>query len=104
MYRLLDLSKNTIETRISPNKPTIKIVIRKISNSLEMAMFWIIDASTKEKLPRSLLFCKSIKDASSMYAYIVTEILDCRVVELFHSETPRESKDKIIVELKKSKQ
>lgn len=101
VYKILDLSVNTIETRISPNKPNIKIVVRKIPNNREMAMFWIVDALTEKKLPRSLLFCKSIKDASSMYAYIVTEIPDCRDVELYHSETPRESKDKIIDGLKK---
>lgn len=30
VYKILDLSVNTIETRISPNKPNIKIVVHKI--------------------------------------------------------------------------
>ncbi|XP_048747213.2 probable ATP-dependent DNA helicase RecS [Ostrea edulis] len=100
VYKVLDLGVDTIEIRISPNKPNIKVAVHKIPNSLEMSMSWIVDALNEEKLPRCILFCKSIKDASNMYTYIVTEIPNCTVVEMFHSETPKENKEKIIDGLK----
>ena len=56
----------------------------KISNSLEIAMSWLKDALSEKQLTRTLLFC-----------YFITKIPDCKSVEMYHSDTPSEKKEKI---------
>lgn len=59
-------------------------------------MSWIIDALSENTLPRTILYCNSIKTASSLYSYIITEIPDCKCVEMYHSETPSEKNNSIL--------
>ena len=96
VLKILNISEDAVQIAVSPDKPNIKLVVVKISNSLEIAMSWLIDALSEKQLPRTLLYCNSIKNASSLYSYIITEIPDCKSVEMYHSETPSEKKEKIL--------
>ena len=44
----------------------IKLRISKVSNEVEIAMTWLIDAlnNLKENFPRTIIYCNSITDAS----------------------------------------
>ena len=43
--KVLNLIENeTTIISISPNKPNIKLVVEKIDNRVEAAMYWLIDA------------------------------------------------------------
>lgn len=97
--KILQLDADTTEIRISPNRDNIKVVVKKIPNSTEMAMVWIIDALSEGTLPRTILYCTSIKDASNIYSYIITELPQCSEVQMFHSETPEDIKNKILQDL-----
>jgi hypothetical protein len=50
----------------------IKLRISKVSNEIEIAMTWLIDAlnNLKENFPRTIIYCNSITDA-----YISSRIL-----------------------------
>jgi len=100
--KILQMDSNSAEIRISPNKPNIKLVVSKIPNIVEMAMTWVIDGLSDKTFPRSIIYCTSIKDASNIYAYIMAELPDCSEVHMYHSETPEESKTKILAGLKDS--
>lgn len=97
--KILQLGTDTTEIRISPNRDNIKVVVKKIPNTTEMAMVWIIDALSDGTLPRTILYCTSIKDASNIYSYIITELPQCSEVQMFHSETPEDVKNKILQDL-----
>ncbi|XP_061190292.1 probable ATP-dependent DNA helicase RecS [Saccostrea echinata] len=97
--KILELQADTIEIRISPDKENIKLVVKKIPNITEMAMVWVIDALCDKTLPRTILYCSSIKDASNLYSYIITKLPKCAEVQMFHSETPEDIKTKILNEL-----
>jgi superfamily II DNA helicase RecQ len=96
VMKLLNISEDAVQIFSSPDKRNIKLVVVKISNTLEIAMSWLIDALTENKLPRTLLYCNSIKTASSLYSYIVAEIPECKSVEMYHSETPSDKKENIL--------
>lgn len=97
--KILQLGTDTTEIRISPNRDNIKVVVKKIPNATEMAMVWIIDALSDGTLPRTILYCTSIKDASNIYSYIITELPQCSEVQMFHSETPEDVKNKTLQDL-----
>lgn len=87
------------EITLSPNKSNIKLIVKKVSNSVEMALLWLIDGlnTLKEEFPKCLVYCNSIKDASIIYQYILTECPDLiHYVEMFHSESAEKTKDRII--------
>lgn len=98
---LLNL-KDPAEITLSPNKSNIKLVVKKVHNSVEMALLWLVDGleKLKEEFPKSLVYCNSIKDASIIYQYILSEcpnLISC--VAMFHSESAEKTKDKIISDL-----
>ena len=97
--KILQLPFDKNEIRVSPDKENIKIVVQKIPNSVEMAMVWLVDALSENTLPRTILYCTSIKDASNIYSYINAELPLCNEVQMFHSETPPEIKTRILNEL-----
>ena len=97
--KILQLPFDKNEIRVSPDKENIKIVVQKIPNSVEMAMVWLVDALSENTLPRTILYCTSIKDASNIYSYIHAELPLCNEVQMFHSETPPEIKTRIQNEL-----
>ena len=93
---------NPAEITLSPNKSNIKLIVRKMSNSVETALLWLIDGlvSLKEDFPKSLVYCNSIRDASMIYQYILMECPDLiYFVEMFHSESVEKTKDRIISSL-----
>lgn len=102
--KVLNLIENeTTIISISPNKPNIKLVVEKIYNRVESAMYWLIDAlsNLKETFPRTLVYCNSISDVSKLYNHVVGEIDECaNFVDMFHSETPEENKELIIAALR----
>ena len=97
------IEKDTTTVSMSPNKPNIKLAVKKIDNHVESAMYWLIDGLShlKETFPRTLIYCNSISDASKLYNYVVGEIDECtKFVDMFHSETPEENKELIISALR----
>lgn len=67
-----------------------------------MSMAWLIDGlqELKELFPKTIIYCNSINETSKLYSYIVTELPHCsKFVEMFHSETSKINKDKIISDL-----
>jgi superfamily II DNA helicase RecQ len=91
------------EITLSPNRQNIKLTISKVSNEVEIAMTWLIDAlnDLKENFPKTIIYCNSITDASKIYTYIIDELPECSdVVNMFHSESTAKCKAMIIRELK----
>jgi superfamily II DNA helicase RecQ len=82
----------------NPNKENIKYVVRKIDNDVQSSMFWLIDSleKYKDKFPRTLIYCNSIKDVSVIYNYVIEEVPECKpYVDVYHSETTSEKKNHI---------
>ncbi|XP_063419305.1 probable ATP-dependent DNA helicase RecS [Mytilus trossulus] len=100
VLKVLQLDPNAVEIRISPNKPNIKLVVNQILNTVEMAMCWLVDGLCDKALPKTMIYCASSKDAANIYAYISTEIPNCKEVQMFHSETSPDSKKRIMECLK----
>ncbi|OWF35276.1 ATP-dependent DNA helicase RecS [Mizuhopecten yessoensis] len=99
--KVLQMDDDLVEIRISPNKPNIKLVVRKIPNTVEMSMVWMIDALCEETFPRTIVYCSTIKATANIYSYIVTEKPEAvSSVEMFHSETPDDKKQKVLESLK----
>ena len=69
---------NPAEITLSPNKSNIKLIVKRMSNSVETALLWLIDGlvSLKEDFPKSLVYCNSIRDASMIYQYMLMECPD----------------------------
>jgi superfamily II DNA helicase RecQ len=90
--------------RLSPNKENIKFVVKKVPNSIEVSMFWLMEAlnNLEVKFPRTIIYCNTIKDVSTMYNFLTSEIPESdSFVEMFHSETPSDQKASIIENLGK---
>lgn len=90
---------------VSPNKTNIKLVVKKIDNATETAMYWLIDSLEHMKVdfPKTLIYANSISDVSKLYSYVVSELVECaKHVEMFHSETPEVKKKIIITSLSQS--
>ena len=67
-------------------------------------MLWLVKGllKYKEKFPRTLVYCKSIKDVSLIYNYISSEVpYLSRHIEMSHSETTNETKLALIHQLTK---
>lgn len=90
---------------VSPNKTNIKLVVNKIDNATETAMYWLIDSLEHMKVdfPKTLIYANSISGVSKLYSYVVSELVECaKHVEMFHSETPEVKKKIIITSLSQS--
>lgn len=97
--KVLHLADNFKEIVISPNKTNIRISVAKVSNTVETAMHWLIEglSELKEKFPRTIIYCTSIKDVSEIYSYVTKELIfSSNVLEMFHSETPLTKKQRIL--------
>lgn len=71
-------------------------------NSVGAAMFWLMETlnNLKEKFPRTVIYCNSIKDVSTIYNFLTSEIPDSlNYVQMYHSETPSDCKSEIIDKL-----
>lgn len=80
-------------------KKNIKFVVKKVPNSVEAAMFWLMETlnNLKVKFPRTVIYCNSIKDVSTIYNFLTSEIPDSlNYVQMYHSETPSDCKSEII--------
>ena len=64
----------------------IKLRISKVSNEVEIAMTWLIDAlnNLKENFPRIIIYCNSITDASKIYTYITSRMFRRREYSDYH--------------------
>lgn len=65
-------------------------------------MFWLMETlnNLKEKFPRTVIYCNSIKDVSTIYNFLTSEIPDSfNYVQMYHSETPSDCKSEIIDKL-----
>ncbi|XP_056013609.1 ATP-dependent DNA helicase Q1-like [Ostrea edulis] len=88
----------------NPNKENIKYIVRKIETDIQSSMFWLIESieKYKDRFPRTLIYCNSIKDVSQIYNYVVEEVPICKpFVDMFHSETTSEKKSQILSQLTK---
>ena len=66
VLKILNLKSTDIrEITQSPNRQNIKLRFSKVSNKVEIAMTWLIDAlnNLKENFPRTIIYCNSITDA-----------------------------------------
>ncbi|XP_062603504.1 ATP-dependent DNA helicase RecQ-like [Saccostrea cucullata] len=100
VYRVLGLDPaHTTELTVSPNKPNIKLIVKKVDKNIETSMCWLIDAldDLEDQFPRTLVYCNSISDVSKLYCYVVSENNQLqKLVDMFHSETLDENKSQII--------
>lgn len=102
VMKVLHLADNFKEIVISPNKTNIRISVAKVSNTVETAMHWLIEglSELKEKFPRTIIYCTSIKDVSEIYSYVTKELpFTSTLLEMFHSETPQTKKQRILESL-----
>lgn len=100
--KVLHLAADVNEIVISPNKANIRVLVAKIPNTVEMSMHWLIEglSQLREKFPRTIIYCTSIKDVSDIYSYVTQELpFASNLLEMFHSETPRSRKQKILENL-----
>ena len=77
VLKILNLKSTDIrEITLSPNRQIIKLRISKVSNEVEIAMPWLIDAlnDLKQNFPRTIIYCNSITDASKIYTYITSRM------------------------------
>ena len=88
----------------SPDKRNIKFVIKKVSNDTEMAMTWLVDALSElgEAFPRTIMYCKSIKDVAKIYDYLHDELPSelHHTFSMYHSETEDSIKDVVLASLR----
>lgn len=94
---------DTTQISISPYKPNIKLVVKKVSSEIETAIYWLVDALglLGESFPRPLVYFNSIPDVSKLYNHVVKELENCtNLVEMFHSETPEDKKEKTVSALR----
>ena len=76
-----------------------------MDRNVETLICWLIDAleNKREQFPKTLVYCNSITDVSKLYNYVVKEIPTCsEYVQMFHSETPDDTKQDIISSLKEN--
>ena len=102
ILKVLNMTECPNFVSVSPNKQNIKYVFKKIEHNIESSMLWLVEGllKYKEKFPRTLVYCKSIKDVSLIYKYIISEVPDLsRHIEMFHSETTNETKLAVIHQL-----
>ena len=83
MKKLNLKSADIREIRLSLN---IKLRISKVYNEVEIAMTLLIDAlnNLKENIPRTIIYCNSITDASTIYAYITSRMFRRRQYSDYH--------------------
>lgn len=86
---------------ISPDKSNIKYSVFKTGRTMEPSLFWLIDElrENMECFPRTVIYCNSIQDVARVFTYFKTELPDCNVIEMFHSETIDKKKMEIVNDL-----
>ena len=61
-------------------------------------MAWMMDAL--DSIAKTVIYCNSIKDVSKLYVYLTSEVPNSvNYCEMFHSETPKAKKEKILDDL-----
>lgn len=63
----MELRENdTTQIYISPNKPNIKLVVKKVSSEIETAIYWLADVPglLRESYPKTLVYCNSMSDVT----------------------------------------
>lgn len=94
----MKLKDDTIEIRMSPDKPNIKLVTKKIQSSVDLGMAWMVDFLNL--FPKTVIYCTSIRDVSRIYSYLTSEVPESvTYCDMFHSETPEATKNKILTDL-----
>ena len=76
-YRFRSLEDIEFEiNRHKRNKAVTKLRISKVSNEVDCAMKWLIDAlnDLKENFLRTIIYCNSTTNASKMHTHITSRI------------------------------
>lgn len=82
----------------NPDRENIKLFSTKVSSSAEVSetFTWLSSALCDDDCPRTIVFCKTIADCSRLYNMCLFKgSIDMGKVEMFHSMTPAEVKNKI---------
>ncbi|XP_078310160.1 ATP-dependent DNA helicase RecQ-like [Crassostrea virginica] len=96
--KVLNCRDNTLEIPMSPDKPNIKVVTKKLANSVDQGMAWMVDAL--DSIAKTVIYCNSIQDVSKLYVYLTSEVPNSvNYCEMFHSETPKAKKEKMLNDL-----
>lgn len=80
---------------VSPDKPNIKLCVKKIDHDIASAMYWLVSAGNSSILPKILIYCKSIADVANVFHYLHSELDNKSQIEMFHSETPSEKRNSL---------
>ncbi|KAK6181825.1 hypothetical protein SNE40_009608 [Patella caerulea] len=97
------MKEDYTEVVLSPNKSNIKLIVSKVHKDLEIALCFLVDGLNefKDTFPRTIIYCKSIKDTCNIFTYRVTELpVLYDLFDMYHSETPDEQKNTILQSLK----
>lgn len=80
---------------VSPDKPNIKLCVKKIDHDIASAMYWLVSAGNSSILPHILIYCKSIADVANVFHYLHSELDNKSQIEMFHSKTPSEKRNSL---------
>lgn len=99
---VLGLEKATYIS-MSPNRENIKYTVCRTENTIDSALFWLVEAlnAQKENIPRMIIYCNSIKDVGNVYNFLSGEVeSSSSLIDMFHSETPDDKKHAILSALR----
>ena len=103
---VLNLHKSSTKIIMrSPNRSNIKLLAYKMKGTVEEALHWIVNSlqTMGKNFPRTIIYGNSISDVSKIYTLIRNEISDGnRLVDMYHSQTPEDSKQEIVDSLSQS--
>lgn len=101
--------------QLSPDRPNIRLSIVKVSRDLDITFHWLIDElrEKKQKLPRVVVFCRSITVCTNLYKLFLTELqehsyvtpysshdIQSQLFAMFHSRVDDDDKTKIMDSVK----
>ncbi|XP_053388901.1 bifunctional 3'-5' exonuclease/ATP-dependent helicase WRN-like [Mercenaria mercenaria] len=100
VMKTLNMKGDTVIVKVSPNRSNIKILVHKVI-SIENDFLKVVDALQENMMPRTLIYCSSIKDVSLIYNYLTSEAINTLTfIGMYHSETPSKNKEEILDKLK----
>ncbi|XP_053390806.1 bifunctional 3'-5' exonuclease/ATP-dependent helicase WRN-like [Mercenaria mercenaria] len=100
VMKTLNMKGDTVIVKVSPNRSNIKMLVHKVI-SIENDFLKVVDALQENMMPRTLIYCSSIKDVSLIYNYLTSEAINTLTfIGMYHSETPSKNKEEILDKLK----
>lgn len=111
LIKLLGMHAPTI-VDVSINNENIRFSVQKIKKGLQ-CFNWLVDkiAAQQQSTPKTIIFCRSITDVSTVLSYLLTKLgsaayvdqekspLKC-LIAVYHSNSPAESKERVKKSLK----